>query len=456
MRNLFILMALSAISLNGIAQKSKLTTAILSRDADQFEKAKTNIDEVVLHEKTISDPKAWFYKGLIYQNLAQIQLGSYLFNPINNVGEDQIEVFKGLTENAINVSFEAYKKCIELDEKNRYKRKVDDNLKNVLAFSAFNMGGLKFQDGVNTGMDKDLLMQAYENYNTMYNMMDVMTPTAASVFTKNLTESAALEDLNLVRFNMANAAFNAEEFKIAQKEYEKLVEEKLPELYVYRNLAYIYKKQENEDAQRKLYTKALESFDGSTEIGRAIAIDEAAFYQEIGELETLISKLENAISLDPTNASLYNVLGGIYAEKCVSHNNAIIDEDADQTKKLEDGLYKEYFDKSAELLRKAQELAPNEATNYTQVGRLYLSEGSVHYNQNQNLGTSKSDLAKSKVLSEKYKVEFGKAINELERGLAVEPENIETLELLALVNLWNGNYEKNIEYKNKIKELTAK
>ena len=58
-----------SFSMFSFGQKSALTTAILAQEAQDYVKAKENIDKVVENEKTKIDPKAWFYRGLIYQNL---------------------------------------------------------------------------------------------------------------------------------------------------------------------------------------------------------------------------------------------------------------------------------------------------------------------------------------------------------------------------------------------------
>jgi Tfp pilus assembly protein PilF len=69
---------------------------------------------------------------------------------------------------------------------------------------------------------------------------------------------------------------------------------------------------------------------------------------------------------------------------------------------------------------------------------------------------SKSDIAKGKVLEQVYKAAFGKAIAQFDKALEVDPENIETLDLLAKTYVWNGEPMKSVETKKKIKEIEAK
>lgn len=445
-----------AFAFSSNAQKAKITTAILSIDANDFGKAKKNIDEAVLDAKTSTDPKAWFYRGQIYQHLSQIKLNTYMWKPGVPIEEPEKEEYRNLAENPAQTAFESYKKCLEVDEKGKYRRKVDENLKSVLAITAFSLGNNFYQDGNKSGNAEEL-MKAHANYGLVLEITDFMSAAPRAVFVTDFLQQTGFKSMDLVRLYMGYAAYNAKNYEVAKKEFKTLADKHVEEIDAYRLLAYIYKIEEDIDARRELYTNALNHFPLESEIGKALAVDEAAFYQEIGELETLMEKLNKAIEANPDNASLYNVLGGIYAEKCVNHNNAISDEDeGDKEKILPEEDYKTFFNETERLLTKAQELAPKEPSNYSQLGRLYLSEGLVAYNKNQRLGMSKSDLAKGKVLEQEYKAAFGKAIAQFDKALEVDPENIETLDLLAKTYVWNGEPMKSVETKKKIKEIEAK
>jgi tetratricopeptide (TPR) repeat protein len=456
MKQALILLSLVAFALTTNAQRAKVTTAILSIDANDFGKAKSNIDDAVLDEKTSVDPKAWFYRGQIYQHLSQIALGTYVWKPGVPIEQPEIEEYKVLAENPAQTAFESYKKCLEVDAKGKYRRKVDENLKSVLAITAFSLGNNHYQEGNKAGNAEEL-MKAHANYGLVLEITDFMSEGARTYFVTDFLKQTEFASMDLVRLYMGYAAYNAKNYEVAKKEFKTLADKHVEEIDAYRLLAYIYKLEEDNDARRELYTNALNHFPLESEIGKALAVDEAAFYQEIGELETLMEKLNKAIEANPDNASLYNVLGGIYAEKCVNHNNAVSDEDEGNKEDIlpaED--YKTFFGETERLLTKAQELAPAEPSNYSQLGRLYLSEGLVAYNQNQRLGMSKSDLAKGKILEKEYREAFAKAIAQFDKALKADPENVETLDLLAKTYAWNGDTMKSVEAKNKIKEIEAK
>ncbi|MFY0673210.1 MAG: hypothetical protein JXQ87_07390 [Bacteroidia bacterium] len=451
-----LLLSFMVLAIAANAQRTKITNAILSIDANNLKTAKENIDEAVEYEKTSIDPKAWFYRGQIYQHLAQVKLDAYAWKVNQLPTEEAVAEMKGLSDNPALTAFESYKKCLEVDEKGKYKRKVDENLKTVLGVTSFIIGNNFYEEGRKSSNPDDL-MKAYENYGLVLDITDLMGEYSRKLFVADFLSQTGFESMELVRLYMGLAAYNANNYEVAKKEFKALADNNVAEIDVYRLLAYIYQTEENNDARRDLYTNALNHFALDSEIGKQLAVDEAAFYQEIGELETLMEKLNNAIEANPDNGSLYNVLGGIYAGKCVDHNNAISDEDeGNKDHVLTDDNYKTYFAETERLLKKAQELEPTEPSNYSQLGRLYLSEGLVSYNQNQRLGMSKSDLAKGKILEKNYKEAFAKAIGQFDNALEADSENMVTLELLAKTYAWNGDVAKSVEVKNKIKEIESR
>ena len=78
MRRLLILVGLSLlISIGGYSQSSKRTSAYMYMQNGQLDKAKESIDEAVQHEKTMTDPKTWLYRGMIYYEIARSPLDIY-------------------------------------------------------------------------------------------------------------------------------------------------------------------------------------------------------------------------------------------------------------------------------------------------------------------------------------------------------------------------------------------
>jgi Flp pilus assembly protein TadD len=81
------------------AQVATLTNAILYRNDSNLVKAKEEIDKACVNEKTISMPKTWFYKGIIYKEIYS--------SPKPEIA--------ALDPNALDKSFEAFNKVTTLE-----------------------------------------------------------------------------------------------------------------------------------------------------------------------------------------------------------------------------------------------------------------------------------------------------------------------------------------------------
>src|SRR4051812_935514 len=67
------ILSICLFSINAVllsAQPGEVTNAILYQKDGDLANAKTSIDKASEHEKTINEPKTWFYKGKIYAAVA--------------------------------------------------------------------------------------------------------------------------------------------------------------------------------------------------------------------------------------------------------------------------------------------------------------------------------------------------------------------------------------------------
>jgi tetratricopeptide (TPR) repeat protein len=99
MKRVLFSILLSGYSLIGAAQNYAVTNAILYHKDGEILKAKQEIDGASQHEKTKANAKTWYYKGLIYQDIAM--------NPKAEI--------KAVAPEALQISYEAYNKALELD-----------------------------------------------------------------------------------------------------------------------------------------------------------------------------------------------------------------------------------------------------------------------------------------------------------------------------------------------------
>lgn len=455
MRKSLIIACLVAMAgLSATAQNSAINTAIFAKQNFDYVKAKATIDKAVLHEKTSTSAKAWYYRGEIYQNIAAMKSDwdSYLEGlRLTNVTEyskaldkaknpEALDEIKNLSDDPSAIAFESYMKSRSFDTKGKHKNDIDNNLRS-LTIVDFNEAGKLYNEGTKgKEVDKDMLMASYNFYDRVLTMVDAMGPVAQVSFKFDLTSGddddgdAMDEELKFIHFYMARVAYYSDQNDLAKAKYQELIDMKYESADIYRELANIYASEDNVQAQKDLWATARENLVGNNEI----AIDEAAFYQRIGETDVLFDKLEEAIRLNPDEPSLYNVLGGIYTQKIVSHNNEVHSEEPDEASQLSDEDYKKYFARAEELLGTAQEMAPSEPSNWTQLGSLYLSEGLVAYNSNNGLSFSAADQKKSKVYVEQFKASFAKAKVQFEKALEVDPENQDAAKYLKQIELWSN------------------
>lgn len=84
------------------AQKAKRTSANNYLQYGELDNAKEAIDPCITNETTMGEAKTWFYRGQIYQAIY----------------ETKEEKYKTLHDNPLQVAFESFLKCKELDDKN--------------------------------------------------------------------------------------------------------------------------------------------------------------------------------------------------------------------------------------------------------------------------------------------------------------------------------------------------
>ena len=97
---LFLLMLATVSTYAQKAAKPNLNKALTSWREGKLDEAKANIDLAPSYEKTMNDPKAWYYRGLIY----------------GSIDTTSNEAFRALDPNAFTVAMESFKKADELSK----------------------------------------------------------------------------------------------------------------------------------------------------------------------------------------------------------------------------------------------------------------------------------------------------------------------------------------------------
>ncbi|PIQ21249.1 MAG: hypothetical protein COW65_10195 [Cytophagales bacterium CG18_big_fil_WC_8_21_14_2_50_42_9] len=263
-----ILTAVAGFSMQiAFAQNGAVNNANLYLKSGTLDKAKTEIDKAVVHEKTANSAKAWFTKGEVYSALVNSPLPAY----------------KSLANNALEESIAAYDKAIALDNGGDFAKQAQEKkkaLSEVIYVSAIN-------EGVKLYNDKDLngALQQLEKAHQA-----------------NPTDTLALQNLALI-------AEQAEKYDVAKTNYNRLLAINYTKPNVYKRLYFINKDIDKNNAEA---LKVLEAGLKANPNDKDLMLEELNTYISSGRGTEAISKLENAIKVDPNNANLYNVLGEVY------------------------------------------------------------------------------------------------------------------------------------------------
>lgn len=269
MKKIAILLVLAVtISMGVSAQNKARTTAYNYLRKGKLDLAKENIDKAVEHEKTMNDPKTWFYYGNTYIQLATTS----------------DEAYKNLDEDALRKAFEGYKKCMELDEKGTYKVQI---LQDMVVIS------------------NNYYSRGLENYNAED------FEKAYGQFNQAINVNNAINNLDtLAIYAAAMSAYSAKMIPEAISDYEELVDLGYNNSTIYGDLANIYKDQGDIEKAKEVLQKGIDKYPNDPNVLFAkinILLSEEKYAE-------VINSLDAAIQLAPDNYTLFFVQGQSYEE----------------------------------------------------------------------------------------------------------------------------------------------
>lgn len=438
-----VLLALSC-SLAGvaIAQKSQVKAAEKFLGDKNYESARTAIESAVNDETTKNLARTWYIRSTVYLAIQQ--------EPANEGKDFYKEAGKSL------------KKLISIQSD--YEKEDVNNKLFAVAIYNFNDGLAAFQTskydisyvnfgevvdifnlengkrfGTMKGFDTMARQSAlYQGYSAYYSKnYDAAIPVLEKakkdpvVFNHNiylmLAEMYGLKKADILKFSSNDSLiqFNRDEIiKLTNAQQQTLAE------------------------GRKAYP---------TE--KSLMNAELNFYIQSGKFSDLVTKLEDAIKLDPQNAELYFIMGTAYDQMANPK-----DKDKDLPKPAN---YNELFAKSETAYKGAIGVDANHADANYNLGALYFNRG-VIINEQMNVLADKSSPANDKkyeVLKKERTEWFGKALPYLEKTITIfdpkassltgEEKQTYSNALISAMNIYArmNNAEKNKEAKKKLEAL---
>eukprot|EP00237_Pycnococcus_provasolii_P002271 CAMPEP_0119201158 /NCGR_PEP_ID=MMETSP1316-20130426/28344_1 /TAXON_ID=41880 /ORGANISM="Pycnococcus provasolii, Strain RCC2336" /LENGTH=171 /DNA_ID=CAMNT_0007197253 /DNA_START=18 /DNA_END=530 /DNA_ORIENTATION=+ len=142
---------LAAVCVVGYAQKKpKINQALSALEKGELAEAKSIIDAAIAHEKTMNDPKTWFYRGQIYASLDTTS------------GEP----------GAMEESLKAFDKAMELDPEQKATSSVDYNTGQIVNIDSKRQGYYAFYYGKAVAeYNAENFESAADNFTTSFYIM---------------------------------------------------------------------------------------------------------------------------------------------------------------------------------------------------------------------------------------------------------------------------------------------
>ncbi len=348
MKAVLLTLAIVCSLMTALAQPNKVQSAIIYINYGEYDKAKQSIDEAIVHPKTENSAKAWFYRGEVHLGI----YGDTLLGP--------------QFPEALDIAWESYLRCIELDTKNDHR---EDAAKKVDIIQA----GF-YNEGVDAYVRKD-----YPEAILRFEQLLSVNPQDTSVlFNAALTCGKMNDNAKAMEYWLALLANG----------YNK------PGVFV--ELARLSKIAGDTTAALTYLQQGRDVF--PNDIG--LVIDELNIYLIQGKQEMAIDKLTAAIALEPSNVNLYFARGTAY----------------DNTKKSD--LAEADYHKAIEI--KADYFDP-----YYNLGAMYFNAAAEMANLADKIPFSKQK--EFEAADAKAKAAFEKAKPFLEKAHELQPDDSNTM-----------------------------
>jgi len=254
------------------AQKSKVTGASNYLSSGKLDKAKVAIDAGMGHEKCVEWPKAYLVKGKVYQAIFESPLPAY----------------KELSENPLDIAFEAYMKALEFDLKGKSTKAVKAQLTNMIP------------DYTNKAVDcfnKEKYSVALASFEKVLEIQNM-----------EMFKSDKLAVDTAVIFNAGLAAQKANNLEAAAKYLKESIKYNYEGAKAYARLSQVLKESNKEDEALTYIHKGFELYPNDA----YMLVELINHYLLGGEPGDAAEYLDKAIALDPENGTYYRAKGTLY------------------------------------------------------------------------------------------------------------------------------------------------
>lgn len=333
MKRIFLLLTALLIG-NGIyAQSAKVVSAWNNLEAFKNDgritdlvKAMEAIDVATGHEKTMASAKTWYYRGLIFSELAK-QSGQ-----------------EGVPANALEEAVLSFEKVYEHDTKKRFSKDATNGLL-LISGDVYNAGAKAF--------DAQEYETAYKYFTKMLDINDI---------NNNFGKGENVDTSSLFAASMA--ASNGGMKDKAVMHFNELIDLGYKNAAVYSTLTNIHLADGNEEKANEVMAAGRAAFPENSDL----AFAEINYLLKEGRDEEALNRMEKAVELEPENANLRYALGTVY-DKLMNHPLAIkaYEKAVALNPEYHDAYYNlgaVYFNQAVEKVTEMNELDINDQSNY--------------------------------------------------------------------------------------------
>ena len=254
------------------AQKSKVTGASNYLTSGKLDKAKEAIDSGIGNEKCVAWPKAYLVQGKVYQAIFESPLPAY----------------KKLSDTPLQIAYDAYMKCLELDVKNKYAKDVKAQMTNLIP---------------------DYTNKAVEFYNTEdYNGALNAFEKVLEIENMEMFKADNIAVDTAVIFNAGLAAQKANNLEAAIKYYKQTISYNYGGAKAYAYLSKVLADSNKAEESLTYLHKGFEMYPNDS----YMLVELINHYLLGGEPSQAAEYLDKAIALDPENGSYYRAKANLY------------------------------------------------------------------------------------------------------------------------------------------------
>ncbi|RXQ89521.1 tetratricopeptide repeat protein [Ancylomarina salipaludis] len=267
----FIMVLLLCVSMVN-AQKSKVTGASNYLTSGKLDKAKEAIDAGISDEKCVAWPKAYLVQGKVYQAIFESPLPAY----------------RKLSDTPLQIAYDAYMKCLELDVKNKYAKAVKAQMTNLIpdyTNKAVEFYNAEDYNGALNAFEKVLEIENME----MFKADNIAVDTA-------------------VIFNAGLAAQKANNLEAAIKYYKQTISYNYGGAKAYAYLSKVLADSNKAEESLTYLHKGFEMYPNDS----YMLVELINHYLLGGEPSKAAEYLDKAIALDPENGSYYRAKATLY------------------------------------------------------------------------------------------------------------------------------------------------